>query len=524
MVKLGFKHDHENPKVNEQGYLLPAHQRDITAGQDSYITIPATPSPSTTILGSGNQYYFDLESDEVGRIDDLCLRFRITCSTADVECVPPAYWFSRIVLEAEKGSGDELQHIYPENIVLWDYFTKDRVSREKCAYMNNYHITKYNSESAEKLWVSEKTKFKAGETRDVYIPLPALFLHLNAIDMKHIRQDFRIRLEFSSDIVISGDRTNLSLDNLNAVIRTFAEESYDYQHRMEYQRKWGHKYIYLDHERLTYNDKTLTASQTTKFALDQFVGKCPFVVVVIKNNSSPVASDKSLFDFVEIGTDGTFDITNSGSQSLLGNGTAVKQDYIYETWNKQTGNPHIKGVYLIPFCDNVKKSVAGSVNGYFEFVGLKDYLDITFDSAPTQEVHTISLASLGTTGTYRYAFENGGISDQDCDYDETASDIKAIIDAMPQLAERNISVSVNNGIDATTSQTITFDARANQVSEELGKITILGNNTPKVNSTSVSTQGQSGFTTGSSYQVEIHMYKFKCLEVEKNGKINCVDL
>ena len=46
--------------------------------------------------------------------------------------------------------------------------------------------------------------------------------------------------------------------------------------------------IYLDHERLTYNDKTLTASQTTKFALDQFVGKCPFIIVVIKSNTSPV--------------------------------------------------------------------------------------------------------------------------------------------------------------------------------------------------------------------------------------------
>ena len=241
-------------------------------------------------------------------------------------------------------------------MVVWDFLTKDRVGREKSKAMCNYHTSPFKSECGEKYWVSERTKFITGETRDVYIPLASLFMHLNAIDMKHIRNDFRIRLEFSNDIVISGDRTNLSLDNLDVVIRTFAEESYDYQHRMSKQRNNDHKYIYLDHERLTYNDKTLTASQTTKFALDQFVGKCPFIVVVIKSNSSPVASDKSKFDYVEIGSDGTFDLTNSGSQSLLGNGTAIKQDYLYELFTKQTGNPHIKGVYLIPFCESVKQS------------------------------------------------------------------------------------------------------------------------------------------------------------------------
>ena len=149
MPKLVNKLDNV-PKVAEKGALYPAHQSVYTAGQDSYITIPATPSPATTILGSGNSYYFDLEADEVSRIDDLCLRFRITCSSADVECVPPPYWFSRIVIEAEKGSGDELAHIYPENMVIWDSLTKNRVEREKAQVMCNYHMTPFKSECSEK--------------------------------------------------------------------------------------------------------------------------------------------------------------------------------------------------------------------------------------------------------------------------------------------------------------------------------------------------------------------------------------
>ena len=524
MPVLQNKADTENPKVNQGGALLPLHQSFMTSGMDGTITIPATPAISSNILGSGNTYYYDLEPDEIGRIDDLCFRFRITCSTADVECLPPHQWFSRIVVEAEKGSGDELIHIYPENMVFWHWLTEHREGREKSAHLNNYARIKLDHEGAEKYWINEQTKFKVGETRDVYLQIPALFLHLNALDMRHTRNDVRFRFEFSSDIVVSGDRTNLSLDNLNLVAQTFSEEPYDYRHRMGQLQKNKHQFIYLDHEVLSYNSYTLTAGATQRFSLDQFVGKVPFIFVVIKPNNNPVASDKSKIDYVEIGREGTFDITNSSSQSLLGNGTAIKQQYLYDQFTKQTGNPHLKGVYLINFSNSVKQSLAGKVNGFFEFVGLRDYLEITFDSAPTQEVHTITTDALGVTGSYRYAFENGAISNQELDYNAEPAAIQTAINAMPQLLDKNITVTVNDGIDAVTSQTVTFSNKSGKVSEDLGKITILGNGTPKVNSTALTTPHKSGWTTGSNYTVEIHAYKFKCLEVSKNGKLTCKDL
>ena len=516
--------DVENPKVNEQGALLPLHQSTMVGGMDGTITIPSTPAISSTILGSGNTYYYDLEPDEVGRIDDLCFRFRVSCSTADVDCLPPAYWFSRIVLEAEKGSGDELIHIYPENIAIWPFLVEEREGREKSSFLCNYHRTELKTEGAERFGVSERTKFKAGETRDVYLHLPALFLYLNSIDMRHTRSDLRFRLEFSNDIVISGDRNNLSLDTLELVAQTYSEESYDYRHRMSREQSNQHKYIYLDHEVLSYNSYTLTAGATQKFALDQFVGKCPFIMILIKPNNNPVASDKSKINYVEIGTDGTFDITNSSSQSLLGNGTALKQDYVYDQFTKHTGNPHVKGAYFINFSKNLKHSLAGKVNGFFEFVGLRDYLEITFDSAPVQEVHTVDLGATSPDGTYRYAFENGIISDQELDNTAITSTIETAINAIPQLVERNITASVDADLVSASSQNITFNAGSGKVSDDLGKITILGNGISKVTGSTVSTVGKKGFTTGSDYTVEIHMYKFKCLEVDKKGKLTCKDL
>ena len=61
---------------------------------------------------------------------------------------------------------------------------------------------------------------------------------------------------------------------------------------------------------------------------------------------------------------------------------------------------------------------------------------------------------------------------------------------------------------------LAFSANGGKISDELGKITTLGNGISKVNGTSVSTVGQTGWNSGSDYTVEIHMYKFKCLEVD----------
>ena len=524
MPVLQRKADVHAPKVNDDGALLPVHQAQIIAGTDAYIELPCSPQPASTVLGTNTTINFDIERDTVREINDICLRFRVTCSTADVDCLPPNYWLDRIVIEAERGSGEELIHLYPENWIIWDYLTEDRDDRETSQIYSNYQSTQYKSEGAEKYWTNERTKFKTGQTRDIYLKIPALFFHLDAIDMSHIRSDLRLRLELSNDIVISGDRANLSLDSLDLVIRNVAEEDFDHNHRINKQMRNKHKYIYLDTERLQISDKTLTAGSLTKFELDQFTGKMAFALVVIKPSTTPSASDRSKINFVEVGPEATFDITNPSAKSLLGQGTALKEGHIYQLWKQQTGNPHVKGLYLIPFSYNCKKANVGVLNGFMEFVGLRDYLEIKFDNAPTQEVHTISLASTATGGTYRYAFQNGYISEQQLDFNDNTTTIKTAIDAIPQLEERNISITANQSLDSGSSQTITFNSGSGEVSNEVGKITIIGDGIPKVSGTSVSTVGRRGFTTGSNYQVNVYMFKYRSLTVDKNGRLTATDL
>ena len=530
MPKLTSRYATQIPRVTESGAQVPAHQLHITAGTDAYYTVPATPQFSSSLIGSGGQAYLDIERDEIAHIQDIAIRFRIknTSSSADVQLVPPAYWFNRIVLEAEKGSGDELQHIYPEEMAAWFWLTMDEEERARWSHIGNFYVSKFKNESAERYWDSEKQKIKPGETKDVYIPIPSIFMHLQAIDMKFIRSDFRIRLEMSNDVVISGDKTNLSLLDTHLVTRSFAEENYDYVERMNSQQRQDHKYIYLDVERLQYNDKTLTAGANQRFALDQFVGKSPFLMCYIKPSTSPTASDRSKYKYVELGKEATIDIENSSAQSLLGQGTALKEDHIYKIFSDQTGQPHLKGVYMIPFCDDVKKSMSGVVNGFMDFVGVKDYLNIKFGDTGANEVQRIQVSELGVTGAYKYATDtNGLIQLTDNDYDDSTTDLASGLNDIQVIKDLGYTIdSVSSNFDASTTQDITFNIKDGSPKDEIGNLTIIQNGAfvPKVTSASLVTRGKVGWTTGSNYLVDIHMYKFKCLTVDTNGRISCKDL
>lgn len=513
------------PKVGDNGALLPAFQKNITGGMDSYYTIPMNPAPPSNSIGSGRQLYFDLERDECSEINDMCIEFEVTCSTADVELAPTPYWFERIVIEASKGSGDILKTIWPEEFFVWNQITMDEETRDRWAKLSNWSVSKLNQDgTSERISLSENNKFRAGTTRKIYLQLPALFLHLDAIDMKQIRSDLRIRMEMASDVVVSGSVANLSLDNVRLFVRSFNEESYDNARRQTRQQKNKHKYIYNDVERLQINDKTLNAGATVRLPLDSFVGKSGMLAVFIKPSTNPSASDKSLFNFQNIGPNSTFDITNSAGQSLLGNGTAIPEEQLNNLFCAQTQNPHLNGVYIIPFCEDIKKNMLGVCNGVMDFVAVHDYLEITFDDAPTSEVHTVSIGTTASAGTYRLAFENGIMDTSELDYNASTTDIQNALAAMPKCAELDLTATVSNSLDSSTSQTFTFNTNSGKVSEELGKLTYIGNGIPKVSSSSVTTYGEKGFTSGSNYQVTILMYKFKSLTIDTKGNITCKEM
>jgi hypothetical protein len=527
MSKVFPRHETKYQKVSDNNKCaIPNFQSFATVGHKEWFQLPIQPTAPTTAFSSApTTIYYDLEPNDCKGIEDLCIRLTVSASGGDVRIVGAPYLFDTITLIADKGSGSNLIKFLPENIIAWCMLTMSEEEQKDWAKLMNFSLSDINSKNQRKYWYNESNYIRDGESRQIYIPLPVNFIKLQSLDFRHVKNPLRFRFECSNDIVLDGSVNNLSLDNIELIVKAHNESQFDMLASLANAKKRHNCYQFLDCERVTFNSKTLTAGNSSEFYLDNFSGKCAFLLVCIKGSTTPSASDNTLFNYLEVGKNGTFDLQSPSGTSILCNGNPINQTVLYHNLMEQIDNKPYTGMYIIPFCEDIRKSLAlGNINGFYQLRGHRCKLSIGFDSAPTQEVHTISMDQLGVTGSYRYAFENGGISDQGLDFDATASEIQTAINAMPQLLEKDISVVVNDGIDGVTSQTVTYNSGSGKVSDELGKITIVGNGIPKVNSTSVSTYGDDGFTTGSNYEVSIHCYKWAKFIVDKEGNLKTEDL
>ena len=516
-------------------YKILGFQQHVGTQKTSIYTLPISPPPPSTAFSSGSPktLLMDLEPMDVPEVLSIELRFSVKASNADVEIVAGPHLINQITVHASQNLGQEIARIYPEQIVAWMWMTGNNEQRKANQDAAKFKEVLYEDATSKYWSTSDTNTIPQDKTVEITIPIPVAFFDLMAIDGRNIRNPIRFKIELSNDVVVSGTSTNLTLENVHFVVRSVDEDRFDIEARDKVQKNYDQKYVYLDCERTIYNDKTLTAGQETRYDLSSFQGKAGFLMVCIKN-STQAASSKTYYDYYEVGPDATFDIQNSAGASQLANGTPVTEEYINRYFVNEVRNRAPKGLYFIPFCEDMRKAIAGSlIGGFNEFVGQKDYLALTFGSAGQAEVHTIARANgANTAGHYRMVSTKNGINDSDLAYNATVANIQDAIKAIPAIAERNYSVTINTALDAATKNvTATFDAnRDGEVSKEVGVVSILpttlnasGTN-DYVSSSTVTTHGRRGWSSGSSYSTEIYMFKFRELTVDKFGNITVRDL
>ena len=318
--------------------------------------------------------------------------------------------------------------------------------------------------------------------------------------------------------------SEVELVNIELVVQSHKDAHFDRHERETTAMAKDHKFTFLDTEKYTVNNKTLTAGTQFQVYLDSFVGKAPYLVLNIKDTTDPTGADR--YRYNELGADGTVTLANSGGQDLLSNGTSMKEDVLYDNFVTDTGNANLRGFYVIPFNRNVTKSVAGSINSFYKFHGQKDQLLVTPSAAATAEVHTITLGTTGTAGGIRPVVD-GYMGEDDLDYNDTAAVFSAAYATLKPIVERGYTPTVNQNLDGNASYTVTFDQKDLRVSDELGAVSALSNlNTGGVTCTSaVTTYGSKfGWVSGSAYTVEILFFKFRELTVSRTGGLSVRDL
>ena len=507
------------------------NQVSASTSKVSVYTIAAAPQPPTNAFSNGSTLLVDLDFNETSIVADLDLRFTISASGGDVQLVPASHLVKTIILESAKSVGSEICRFYPENIVFWEQLTENDEQRHKNHFYRKSKRISKDVEGTEKYTsASAVNTIPDTKSRDFYIKVPLGLIPLQSFDLTKIKNGLRFRIECASgsDVVLEGSVANLSLDSVHMIVKSVDLDGLDVQ-ALDQEYKYPQSTLYLDVERLV-ETKALTAGSETHINIDEFNGKVAFLLVLIRPTST---TGITRYKYYELGPDAEFDLLGASGYSKLANGTPIKESWLYQHFVDQLGNKPLSGFYLIPFTEDVKASLAGSLSGgYKQFTTtMRDQLSIKPDNNGTSAVATISHNnSTNTAGYYRVGTTKGYMSGADLAYNATTTNIKDNFEAIPEVAKLGFSVTIGSSFDSSGSSTFTFHQHEDgDVFSEIGIPTIIPyslNNSGTndyVTSSVVTTDGRRGFVDG-SYSIEIHAYKFRELTITPSGSVHVRDI
>ena len=519
------------PKVQTSkvaNYEVVQYQQGAYYGRENVYTIPISPSVASNSFSSARVVFFDLEQHEIPQADHIYFRFTISIGANSCKTIPFVYWITRLIIEANKGSGDELWRGYSDILLFYYHLYMDDNDRKRWSRLIGMKFTELD-DGEERLVSPENRTWRANRTYEIYLPVPPIFFNLKQLDMYHISNEFRFRFEFNSDIIETGSAgtvNDISLDNIHLIASCFEETPHDRQKTLRNKQTTEQRVMYIDQEFISYNDRTIQNNLDNLFATDSFIGHCPALLVIVKPSTQPKASDKSIYDLQVFGEFSDLTFQNSAGQDLIGNGSKVRTQHLN---NLQQGihGKSLRGLYIIPFTENIKTALTGVLNGCHYFTGVKDFVCVK-PKAGVAEVHTLGLNNAGNdAGRYRLQFEKSSTS-VPLLFSANTTAIKTAIEGIAEVSERGYVVTVVG--DATgASIVVTFTTQDGSPYRELGSLMLViedlnDGGVQELFSKAIVTHGQAGFIEGSDYTILIYMLKFKELIIKPNGNLYCRDI
>ena len=538
-IKVVSRESTTLPLVKNGGDARPLHQNHATIGHKTYYTIPASPIFPVSALSNSSICFYDLEPGECDLIQNACFRLKVKNNgSSNIVVAPLFYWLKYMKIWAQKGTGDEITRLYPIDWIKYFYSMPNEEQRKYLETISGFSSA--DCGDSYKCWYSEKDTLAPGEERFYYLPMEVCnFIKERAIDMGHISNDLRFEFNFTNP-VITGTASDLQLNNVELIVESHKENEGERRERLRRFNSNPHKYIYLDTEKLMYNDKTLSQGQNMRFTLETFYGKFPFFNVVFKNGTNPIISDKTDMNFLELGKNFYVDVEDVSGNSLLGEGTPLRENEILYPEIDDSGLKSVKGLYSINFNESCMKSMNGSVNGFLECSGQKNGIVFNFGDSGTDLSYDIqSSVADGATpaSTFKGYFKlniNGICSPYINPADTPAVQLVAA-NKNPWLMDRNISIKTMETVDGVNDCEIVFDSKDADIQDEIKSISLDGivfgvngsgaDNRKEFGAlTRPTTKGKRGWTSGSSYTTEIYGCKFKEICVSTDGRLSCQDL
>ena len=499
------------------------YQTKSDSSINQIVTLQCLPAPATSALTSTAQFFFDVNVSDLHMVNDMRLRLDVAESggTNSMILSPSTYMIQKIEWQDKSGN------------IFWRSYN-DAMFFEACSCVD---LPKQNQAFLQSLNVNDRyyegVVHPAGSTRSYRIPLVSHPFSIVESFVGNL-QRVRIVIYWGGSVVSSGSGTpSLSNVYLEMNHRKLPADQLAIQRNYFKTRKITRV---CSPDWITLSGQTLTSNSQATFDLSPFKGKYPFFVFGVRSSNNSATSNAYL-NTLALGPRGSVDVLTPTGMSVLSNGTAPRIHLLQEEQTDSFANKAFtdnRRWYLISFCNNAKQSLAGMENGYLRLDGSKYTLAVTPDVAKIDTVQTITLASaaVNTQGAYLLSFR--GNTTNSLAFNASAATIQTALNNLPEFKSYSggpLTATVSAAFSASAAPSITLNAKGASPPNLDGDLITFNNINSATSTTAasvdsatttVSTNGVAGWTTGSSYIVDIYGYKQRWM-TECEGNIQLVD-
>jgi hypothetical protein len=426
----------------------------------------------------------------------------ITVAGAPVTLVPCEYWFTEKILR-DTGSSSEIQRTYDDSANI-DILARCSAGRQGALFksglnMENNEIGKYGL-----------TKPLPVGTRTFYIPiLGSVFENFGGLYLEKLQGELSLELTTPATIIASGSGTISS--DISFVVEGSHLTDMDIHHLLKSYEMHATETQFLQAHRSQFSSQRLTAGQTNKLVLRDVDGLCAFQAIFVR----PVGAKNDNTNFnqwklLNIGdaNGAAIDLSTSGGVSILGNGAPVPSRLIRQHQSvDQFDNDFFskKPVYIVNYSDSIREALRGKINGGYNFDGQRaDEIRLVLPPAPVQEVQTVTFSTTPAAGSF-YSFVFKGNKSAQLPIEATPAQMKAVIEAMPELKAHYVTAICSAAASAGASFSITFEDPEGILEGDL--LTVESSGAVASNATARTVAAVPGLVSG-DYDVTVYSYLF----------------
>ena len=500
----------------------PLHRAHRSGHPKNVITVNSYNSIVAGSFTNSGTVTFRIPSETLQVVSGVILKWTVTETAGSAVQIPPVQFFSQSI-EIRMNDGTQLVNtIYPECEHWATCSLVDRQDQTPRFFDDN------NMSSA--FYLGADSTIGANGKRVFYQRIrTSVFSYLKPYTKNMGYTELRVKCQ---PIVVSGGGT-ASLSNLQVLIEEERLTQEEEQMALSLQMSNKQEFQYLDWLKISSQTQTITAGTEYSFDLSGIGSKhVPFLLFAIRADSYSNSSAGTL-KFIGLGsqntsTEATLNLADPSGRKVLDNGSGdLDYEYVKNAlWNQHFSSDfNTRNLLVVPMCASIKDAMKGIKNGYIDFTPDKWSFRIRPSSAGTSCVQALtSTHGSNNGGFYRLAFK-GDLSDP-LAHSATVGSMKTAFEALPACQNYpGGPLTVTFSAQASAGSTnATFASTLPPPRDNVTLIseTLNASGTGEKSTTSVTTQGNEGFTTGSTYTIDCYVPFFNSLW-SKNGRVKVTE-